>query len=143
MRGQQQLTAHHEPSGLAVNWRAKRLFKYAWWFGCSVVGALCLCELASRTGITALHTHEVRIAAIGSGQAREMVTVRREWPRLSGLDKDVLDGPCRTWDERGALKGEGEYRDDLKSGTWRWFDAMGQVTKEEVYDRGVLVENPK
>jgi hypothetical protein len=49
-------------------------------------------------------------------------------------------GPYFYYYENGKLKISGEYKDDEKSGTWKYYDEKGTLIKTEKYVDGKLVQ---
>ena len=52
-------------------------------------------------------------------------------------------GPYFYYYESGKIKISGEYKDDEKSGTWKYYDEKGTLTNTEKYANGKLVEGGK
>jgi hypothetical protein len=48
-------------------------------------------------------------------------------------------GPYFFYYENGKIKVSGEYKDDEKSGTWKYYDEKGTLQKTEKYVNGKLV----
>ena len=48
-----------------------------------------------------------------------------------------LNGKLRSYGYDGILVAEGEYRNDLKEGTWQFFDSSGKLERTVVYHAGV------
>ncbi len=52
-------------------------------------------------------------------------------------------GPYFYYYENGKIRISGNYKDDLKTGTWKYFDENGKMIKTETYEKGKLVPQKK
>lgn len=56
-------------------------------------------------------------------------------------ERTVKDGLYFMYDKSGKKLIEGHYKDDKKSGEWKYFDTKGKVTKTEQYENGELKQD--
>jgi antitoxin component YwqK of YwqJK toxin-antitoxin module len=54
--------------------------------------------------------------------------------------KKVKHGPYFYYYESGKLKVSGNFANDKKHGTWKYFDEQGNITKTEEYKNGELFD---
>jgi antitoxin component YwqK of YwqJK toxin-antitoxin module len=52
----------------------------------------------------------------------------------------IKSGPYTRYHENGNLECSGFYKDEKKDSTWKYFDAKGDLIKEEHYNKGVLIK---
>lgn len=48
-----------------------------------------------------------------------------------------LQGPLRAYSYEGKKSVEGEYRNNVKEGVWRYYDGEGKLMRERLYKEGV------
>lgn len=59
------------------------------------------------------------------------------FPQLNGLQERIDKYP------NGKIRARGNTRNNLKEGTWLYFDMNGNVELVEIYENGVLVKTQK
>lgn len=47
-----------------------------------------------------------------------------------------LQGAYKEFYASGKVRQEGNYKDDQKDGTWKYYDASGKLTAEVIYEKG-------
>lgn len=56
---------------------------------------------------------------------------------VAGLKAGKLDGEVKAYNYQGVLRSEGTYRNDLKEGTWIYFDDSGTEVRRKNYRAGI------
>lgn len=51
-----------------------------------------------------------------------------------------LDGQSQSWYENGQLESTGTYKDNIITGTWKWFRENGQPSSIETYSNGHITQ---
>lgn len=76
-----------------------------------------------------------------------------EWIRYNPFGKKIYytteyrnngwDGTKRTYHSNGKLWKEKHFKDDMKTGTWKYFNFRGILEKIEIYEKDILIDKKK
>ena len=83
----------------------------------------------------------VRVTEFGQDSVSTLIQYSREGNIASKETRinDQLNGVWTTYDEHGVLFQEFEMKDNMHHGSSRFYDAQGELEREEIYDMGKLI----